>query len=88
MPNLRSNGIQIEYDTFGDRFCPPLLLIMGFGGQMILWDEEFDNRDAGLSSKLEEMGEPRLAEISTAGPLVVAAIVAHTRRTQWGEGRV
>ncbi len=74
---------------------------MGFGGQMILWDEEFcsrltegdlhvirfDNRDVGLSSKLEEMGEPRLAEISTAGPPVVAAIVTHTRRTQWSEAR-
>ncbi len=69
---------------------------------MILWDEEFcsrltegdlyvirlDNRDVELSSKLEEMGEPRLAEISTAGPPVVAAIVTHTRRTQWSEARV
>jgi pimeloyl-ACP methyl ester carboxylesterase len=68
MPNLPTNGIQIEYDTFGDSSSPPLLLIMGFGGQMILWDPEFcrqlaeaglyvirfDNRDVGLSSKLEE----------------------------------
>ena len=71
MPNLRANGIQIEYETFGDRSCPPLLLIMGFGGQMILWDDEFcrqlaqrdllvirfDNRDVGLSSKLDGWGQ-------------------------------
>jgi pimeloyl-ACP methyl ester carboxylesterase len=76
MPNLTANGIQIEYDTVGDSSSPPLLLIMGFGGQMILWDREFcrqlveaglyvirfDNRDVGLSSKLQEMGAPELSE--------------------------
>jgi pimeloyl-ACP methyl ester carboxylesterase len=81
MPNVTANGIRIEYDTFGDPSCPPLLLIMGFGGQMILWDEvfcsqlaegdlhviRFDNRDVGLSSKLEGMGEPDLSGILSAG---------------------
>lgn len=71
MPNVHVNGIQIEYETFGDYSSPPLLLIMGLGGQMILWDEElcgmlanrglyvirFDNRDVGLSSKFEEVEE-------------------------------
>jgi pimeloyl-ACP methyl ester carboxylesterase len=80
MPKVTSNGIQIEYDTFGDRSSPPLLLIMGFGGQMILWDPEFcrqlaeaglyvirfDNRDVGLSSKLEGMRAPELGEIFAA----------------------
>jgi pimeloyl-ACP methyl ester carboxylesterase len=80
MPKVRANGIQIEYDTFGDASSPPLLLIMGFGGQMILWDQEFcrqlaeadlhvirfDNRDVGLSSKLEEMGKPDVGELFTA----------------------
>jgi pimeloyl-ACP methyl ester carboxylesterase len=80
MPSVRANGIQIEYDTFGDDSSPPLLLIMGFGGQMILWDQEFcrqlaeaglhvirfDNRDVGLSSKLEEMGNPDVGELFTA----------------------
>jgi pimeloyl-ACP methyl ester carboxylesterase len=80
MPRARTNGIQIEYDTFGNDSSLPLLLIMGFGGQMILWEEEFcellvaaglyvirfDNRDVGLSSKLEEIGEPDLGEILTA----------------------
>jgi len=67
VPSVHANGIQIEYDTFGQTSSPPLLLIMGLGGQMILWDEafcrelagrdlyviRFDNRDVGLSSKME-----------------------------------
>ena len=72
MPNVKTNGIQIEYDTFGDPSSTPLLLIAGIGLQMIIWDQEFcnrfvengyfvirfDNRDAGLSTKFEEAGIP------------------------------
>ena len=64
MPNARANGIELEYDTFGDPAGAPLLLIGGLGTQLITWDEEFcellasrgfhvirfDNRDAGLST--------------------------------------
>lgn len=60
-----SNGIEIEYETFGDAADPPLLLIAGLGAQLIAWDVEFceslvdrgffvirfDNRDVGLSTK-------------------------------------
>ncbi|CCD99357.1 alpha/beta hydrolase [Bradyrhizobium sp. STM 3809] len=63
---VRANGIDICYEIFGDPAAPPLLLIMGLGGQMIIWDDEFceqlaargfrvirfDNRDIGQSSKL------------------------------------
>jgi pimeloyl-ACP methyl ester carboxylesterase len=80
MPSLEANGIRIEYDTFGDASSPPLLLIMGLSGQMILWDENFcgelarsglyvirfDNRDIGLSSKIEEVGEADVEEILAA----------------------
>ena len=72
MPNVTSNGIQIEYDTFGDISSPVLLLIMGGGSQMIYWEVEFcellakkglyvirfDNRDVGLSTKFEDAGIP------------------------------
>jgi pimeloyl-ACP methyl ester carboxylesterase len=72
MPSVTANGIQIEYETFGERASPTLLLITGLGGQLIFWDEElcehlaqrghfvirYDNRDVGLSSKLEEAGVP------------------------------
>ncbi|MCX5829992.1 MAG: alpha/beta fold hydrolase [Deltaproteobacteria bacterium] len=72
MPNVTANGIQIEYDTFGDSSFPALLLVAGNGAQMIFWEVEFcellakkgyfvirfDNRDAGLSTKFEEAGIP------------------------------
>jgi pimeloyl-ACP methyl ester carboxylesterase len=74
------NGIEIEYETFGDRGARPLLLIMGLGAQLLLWEEEFcaelvarghfviryDNRDVGLSTKLEHAGEPNLLEVVQA----------------------
>src|SRR6476646_3364295 len=74
MPRLKANGIDIEYETFGDPKAVPLLLIGGLGSQLLSWDEEFceqlrdrgffviryDNRDAGLSTKFEAAGEPDL----------------------------
>lgn len=76
MAQATANGIQLEYDTFGDRSGRPLLLIIGFGAQMIHWSEEvckqlvdgghyvirFDNRDTGLSTKCEDAGVPDVAE--------------------------
>jgi pimeloyl-ACP methyl ester carboxylesterase len=76
-----ANGIQIEYDTFGDRSSSALLLIAGNGAQLLFWDAEFcellaktglfvirfDNRDAGLSTKFDEAGVPDImAEIKAA----------------------
>ena len=72
MPNVTANGIQIEYDTFGDSSSPAILLIAGNGAQIYFWDAEFcellvkkglfvirfDNRDAGLSTKFDEAGIP------------------------------
>lgn len=80
MPNAQANGIQIEYETFGSPSSPALMLIMGLGGQMIAWDEElcremargghyvirFDNRDVGLSSKMESAGLPDMRMIANA----------------------
>lgn len=77
MAKLKSNGLEIEYDTFGDRGGRPVLLIMGLGTQMIAWEEEFcealadrehhvirfDNRDIGLSTKLDEHAPPSLLEL-------------------------
>ena len=66
-PNLaRANGVDICYEIFGDATAEPMLLIMGLGAQMVLWDDafceqlashsfrviRFDNRDIGQSSKL------------------------------------
>ncbi len=63
------NGQRLCYETFGDPGDPALLLIMGLGAQMILWDDEFcaqlaargfhvirfDNRDIGRSSSMAEI---------------------------------
>jgi pimeloyl-ACP methyl ester carboxylesterase len=83
MPQVRANGINLEYETFGDRGAPPLVLIMGLGGQLLLWPEEFcraladaghyvvrfDNRDVGLSTKLEHARRPRLVRAALAARL-------------------
>src|SRR6185503_5265408 len=58
--------VELAYETIGDPSDPALLLVMGLGMQLIHWDRElcellaergfhvirFDNRDAGLSSKI------------------------------------
>ncbi|OGP64778.1 MAG: alpha/beta hydrolase [Deltaproteobacteria bacterium RBG_13_53_10] len=77
MPKASANNIRIEYETFGDPSSPPILLIIGLGGQLIYWDEEFcrqlaeadlyviryDNRDAGLSTKFDEAGVPDIMDV-------------------------
>lgn len=75
MPTAPANGIELFYETFGNESDPALLLVMGLGAQMILWDESFceklaasgfhviryDNRDVGLSSKIEGGPVPNVA---------------------------
>lgn len=78
--SVRANGIDIEYETFGEEGNPPLLLIMGLSVQMVFWDEEFieqlvrrgfrvirfDNRDVGRSTHLRAAGAPSAQ--SSQGP--------------------
>jgi pimeloyl-ACP methyl ester carboxylesterase len=80
MAQIQANGINIEYDTFGDRDARPLLLVMGLGAQMTRWRPEFceqladrghyvirfDNRDVGLSRRFDEAGMPDMAQIFLA----------------------
>jgi pimeloyl-ACP methyl ester carboxylesterase len=81
----RSNGIELEYESVGDEAAPAVLLIMGLGTQMTRWPRPlvdtlvargfrvilFDNRDVGLSTRLEEADTPDL-------PALIAAMVAGT----------
>ena len=74
MPSAKANGLTFEYESFGNPADPPILLIMGLGVQMILWPEgfcemlaakgfrviRFDNRDVGLSTHLDHLGEPNV----------------------------
>ena len=72
----------LEYETFGDPKGQPLLLIMGLGAQMTTWEDEFcaqladrgfhvirfDNRDVGLSSWMEDAGDPDMASAFSGNP--------------------
>ena len=63
-----SSDVQIAYETFGSPGDPAVLLVMGFGAQMIAWHEDlcrmlakrsryvirYDNRDCGLSTRWEQ----------------------------------
>lgn len=74
MPTLTANGLTLCYDTQGDPRDEAIVLIMGLGMQLIAWPEpfcrqlvemgfyviRFDNRDAGLSGKLDRLGTPNL----------------------------
>jgi len=70
MPRATANGIELEYQVFGDEQDPALLLIAGLGAQMLSWDDDFcrllaaqgfrvirfDNRDVGHSAWMDDDG--------------------------------
>ena len=74
MPATTANGIELFYEDHGDPAAPPILLVMGLGGQLTLWPIEFvealaargfrviryDNRDIGLSQKFGASGVPNV----------------------------
>ena len=80
MTHATANGITVEYDISGPENGEPLLLIMGLGAQMTRWPPafvdalagrgmkviRFDNRDIGLSSKIEAAGAPDMAAVGRA----------------------
>ncbi len=75
MPSAKVNGIELAYETFGSG--EPVVLIMGIGCQMVMWDEKFcrdlaargfevtrfDNRDVGKSTQLDHLGAQPLEEV-------------------------
>ncbi len=74
MPTIQTNGIKLAYDLQGNPKGEPILLIAGLGLQLISWPDafckgltdqgfrliRFDNRDSGLSSKMDHFGKPNL----------------------------
>lgn len=68
MPYAELGEVRLEYERLGDPADPTILAIMGLGAQRIVWPPEllgalaeegfqvvsFDNRDVGLSSKMEQ----------------------------------
>lgn len=69
---IQNNGLTFWTESFGKKENPTILLIMGSGGQGLLWPQEFcekladrgyhvirfDNRDTGLSSSVDFKVKP------------------------------
>lgn len=82
MPITDTSAVELYYESIGDPSDPPMLLIAGLGGQATTWPLEFcnlladagfwvirfDNRDVGLSSKLDD--QP--VDLSTIIPRALA----------------
>ncbi len=80
MPQIKANGVMLEFASCGDAAAPALLLISGLGTQMIRWPSAlieglvdqglrviiYDNRDVGLSHKFEAAGLPNLGAVVKA----------------------
>jgi pimeloyl-ACP methyl ester carboxylesterase len=73
MPKVRVNeDVELAYESFGEG--EPLLLIMGIGAQMVIWEDDFcralaargfrvirfDNRDVGESTRLDQLRAPNI----------------------------
>jgi pimeloyl-ACP methyl ester carboxylesterase len=75
--NVGPAGIDIAWQRFGKPDAPPVLLIMGLGGQAIHWPDSFcqaladdglqvirfDNRDAGRSMHMTDAPPPNLPAV-------------------------
>ena len=80
MPHVKANGLDIYYESHGPDDAEPILLIMGLGAQMSRWSPDFiaaltdaghrviafDNRDIGLTEKLDAAGPPDMPAIFQA----------------------
>ncbi len=74
MAQATANGISLEYEDYGPKDAPAILLVMGLGAQLTLWPIElvealvergyrvirYDNRDIGLSQKFDSAGVPNV----------------------------
>lgn len=77
MPHIDTNGLSIAYEESGNPSGPPVVLITGLGMQLVSWPDaflsrlekngfrviRFDNRDIGLSSKLDHAGHIHLKTV-------------------------
>ena len=82
-----ANGIQIAYETFGDRGSRPLLMVMGLGAPMLTWHPDmcdllagrgffvirYDNRDAGRSTHLHDAPQADMRSALARGDFSSAA---------------
>ena len=85
-----ANGIQIAYETFGDRVGRPLLMVMGLGAPMLTWHPDlckllagrgffvirYDNRDVGRSTHLHDAPPASRIAWIAGGPKVPVEVAA------------
>lgn len=96
MAHAPVNDVELWYETFGDPDHETILLVMGLGAQAIVWDEafvhglverdfhvvRFDNRDVGLSTKMDGSGDAmalvmaRFAGEPVDAPYIIADMAA------------
>lgn len=96
-----SPAVSLAYETFGDPADPPVLLVMGFGAQLLAWHEDFcrelaargryvirfDNRDCGLSTAFDEhpVDVGRFVAAVTSGDFAAAAAMVPYRLSDLAE---
>ena len=91
---IKANGIRLAYEEFGDLERPVILLIMGLATQMIAWPVDFcqglseqgyrvirfDNRDIGLSEKMEGQKVPGMLKLAACSRFGVPVKVPYKLR--------
>ena len=89
---VRANGIDIEVESYGAGDAPAMLLIMGLGAQLTRWPMafveglvargyrviRFDNRDTGLSDKMDGAGTPNLLRVMGMAAIGLRPTVPYT----------
>jgi pimeloyl-ACP methyl ester carboxylesterase len=92
MTHIRANNIDIEYESYGAKDAPVILLVMGLGAQLTRWPKpfvdllvskgfrviRFDNRDIGLSTKFDSAGMPNIPAIAIAKATGLPFAVTYT----------
>ena len=94
MTKVRANGLELEVIEQGPAEGPPLVHISGIFSQLVRWDASYfaamaarglrviryDNRDVGLSEKLDHLGQPDVMDLMAklaAGEKVEAPYTLH-----------
>jgi pimeloyl-ACP methyl ester carboxylesterase len=94
------NSIKVTFEDKGPKDAPAILLVMGLGGQLTLWPDEFvdalvahgfrtiryDNRDVGLSTRFESAGVPNLKWMFVKAALRLPVRPAYTLADMAADG--
>jgi pimeloyl-ACP methyl ester carboxylesterase len=95
MAKIVSNGLTLEVEQHGKKSDPAVLLIMGLAAQLTRWPDDFiaalvsggfrviafDNRDIGLSEKLDAERAPSPATVVLLDKVGLASLVAPYKLT-------